>query len=160
MPIFTSKDKNKNRSVNFTFIVGLPHYCRGDSVNVTIDLQTGMLVTRPRAFYKRPEISLPLSRITEAVHISESEIVEKNKSVVGRAAIGSLFGPTAAIIGGLSAVNGKTEVETKEYIVIKYTNAANDAPIVLRVVGASIGWRQFLQELQPDQGEPADSITL
>lgn len=159
MPIFTSKDKNKNRSVNFAFEAGLPHYCKGDPINVTIDRGAGMLTIKARV-YKRPEISLPLSRITEVTCISEEEIIEKNKSVIGRAAIGSLFGPTAAIIGGLSAVNAKTEKETTYFIVIKYTNAADDAPIVLKVVGASIGWRQFLQELQPDQGEPSDSITL
>ena len=33
MPIFTSKDKDKNRSVNFMAVDGLPEYQLGDAIN-------------------------------------------------------------------------------------------------------------------------------
>ena len=159
MPIFASKTKSGARSVNFTYAAGLPSYQPGDAVNATIDTAQGSLVIKARVF-KRPEISLALDRITEVTRITEDEIIEKNKSVLGRAAIGALFGPTAAIIGGLSGVGTTKKTKSRDFVIIKYTATAEDAPIVLEIVGASIGWDKFVKELRPAQAPQEGKITL
>ena len=154
MGIFSSKSKAGYRSVNFTFSAGLPEYQPGDAINATINTDENMLIIKARVF-KRPEITLSLGRITEVSCITETEIIEKNKSVVGRAAIGALFGPAAAVIGGMSGIGTKKDCNNRHYLIIKYTNAADDSPIVLEIVGASIGWDKFLKELDPRAKAPA-----
>ena len=53
MPIFTSKDKDKNRSVNFMAVDGLPEYQLGDAINATIVKNENVLRIKARVF-KRP----------------------------------------------------------------------------------------------------------
>lgn len=82
MPIFTSKDKDKNRSVNFMAVDGLPEYQLGDAINATIVKNENVLRIKARVF-KRPIINLPINKILSAVFASETEILEKDKSVIG-----------------------------------------------------------------------------
>ena len=104
MPIFTSKDKDKNRSVNFMAVDGLPEYQLGDAINATIVKNENVLRIKARVF-KRPIINLPINKILSAVFASETEILEKDKSVIGRAAVGTLLlGPLGTIVGGMSGI--------------------------------------------------------
>ena len=66
MPIFTSKDKDKNRSVNFMAVDGLPEYQLGDAINATIVKNENVLRIKARVF-KRPIINLPINKILSAV---------------------------------------------------------------------------------------------
>lgn len=151
MPIFKSKDKEGNSSVNFSFIDGLPGYNAGDAINATINMITGELVIKARAF-KRPEVHLPLNRILAAEHTSDVELKEKEKSVIARAAVGSLLlGPLGAVVGGMSGVGNKKEKIHKDFIFITYTNSnGEEKTIIFEIVGASIGWTKFLNALCPN----------
>lgn len=73
-------------------------------------------------FYKSPigqstTIALRYDQITETSFYSEREILEKSKSVIGRAAIGSLFGPLGSIIGGISGT-GKKQIKKPAIIIL------------------------------------------
>lgn len=162
MGLFSRKSKEKYRSVRFAYSAGLPGYVEGEVVSATINTDAGMLVIKPLVCKNHPEINLPLSRITEVTEITEEEIKEKNKSVLGRAAVGALLGPAGAIVGGLSGVGSKKKTENKYFVVIKYTDAVDDTPIVLEVVGASLGSGKFVQELSPKTKSetPSGPITL
>lgn len=67
--------------------------------------------------------TIPLSRIKEAVVFTQRDIENKDKSVVGRAIIGTaLLGPLGAVVGGISGVGKKEKKITIEYLAIHYTN--------------------------------------
>lgn len=66
------------------------------------------------------EVNLPISKI-QAVEIgTETEILEKSKSVIGRGAVGALFGPVGAIIGAVSGTGTKKKEKKKNLLVISY----------------------------------------
>ncbi len=65
---------------------------------------------------------LSLNQITNVFYGTETEIIEKNKSVLGRAAIGSLFNPLGAVIGAVSGVGTKKKKVNHTYLIINYTS--------------------------------------
>lgn len=79
------------------------------------------------------EIKMPLgkdkttllySQITDVEYGSVTEIVKKNKSVLGRAVAGGLLlGGLGAVIGAVSGTGKKEKKETHLYFIISYTSA-------------------------------------
>lgn len=141
---------------------GLPGYQQGDAINATINKASGILTIRARAF-KRPEIQLPLDRITYAESKTETELQERDKSVIGRAAVGALFlGPLGAMIGGMSGIGSKQKKSVKQFLIIAYSSTSGEEKaIALEIVGASIGWEKFLKEINPKTAIQSDnSIVL
>ena len=160
MSIFSTKDKSGNRSVNFSAVDGLPGYQQGDAVNATIDKKAGMLIIRARVF-QRPEVRLPLDRITYAESKTETEIRERDKSVIGRAAVGSLLGPLGAIVGGMSGIGTKKTKSVRQFLIIAYMSTdGEEKAIALEIVGASIGWHEFLKEINPKFATAPESSVL
>lgn len=72
-------------------------------------------------------ISLNYSQITDIYYGIEDEIVEKNKSVIGRAVVGGLlFGGVGAIVGAASGT-GKKEKKVRRFLfVISYTSSTGE----------------------------------
>lgn len=71
-------------------------------------------------------ITLRYNQITGTDIYSEEEILEKSKSVVGRAVAGSLlFGPLGAIIGGMSGTGTTSQKRTDFYYTITFTKSNN-----------------------------------
>lgn len=73
---------------------------------------------------KHEPISLQYSQITDVFHGLQTEIVEKDRSVIGRAVAGGLlFGGIGAVVGGMSGVGRKKEAQvSKLVLVISYTS--------------------------------------
>jgi hypothetical protein len=71
---------------------------------------------------------LKLSQIRAAVNKSEQEIVEKGKSVVGRALIGTLLVPgLGTIVGGMSGIGTKQKKgKDNNYLIINYEDAQGE----------------------------------
>ena len=66
-------------------------------------------------------VNLGIEKIKRVEIISEKEILEKSKSVGGRAIAGGLLlGPLGAIVGGMSGVGNKQNTKIKQYIVFNY----------------------------------------
>ena len=151
MPLFTSKNKSGNRSVNFSMYDGIPSIRQGTAINVTLDDAANVLSVKERLGKKGPT-TLRLSQICGIDILTEEEIVEQSKSVVGRAAVGGLLlGPLGALVGGMSGVGSKRKTESKSYVVINYhpSSAPNDTAVVsFEVVGASIGYRKFVNDIR------------
>ncbi|CEN87332.1 hypothetical protein [Paraclostridium sordellii] len=153
MGIFTKKNKNGDRSVNLTFIDGIPGYVKGTAIALSIELDTNYLTIRPRVHKHLPEVSIDMDRLVGVTVASEKEILEKekDKSVIGRAAIGGvLLGPLGAIVGGMSGIGTKTKSKTKSknYIIINYKSLDNELKILsFEIVGASLHWTSFVEEL-------------
>lgn len=70
---------------------------------------------------KQP-ITLDYRKITDVYYGFETEIKEKNKSVIGRAAAGGfIFGPVGAVVGAISGTGKKEETEIRRVFVISYS---------------------------------------
>lgn len=78
----------------------------------------------------RPIIGISLKDISNVAIISDKEIIEKDKSVIGRGIVGNvLFGGTGLILGGLSGLQKKQVVQNVDYLIINYKDNGEDKVI-------------------------------
>ena len=71
---------------------------------------------------QKRKLLLDYEQITDVFYGVRTALVDKPKSVIGRAAIGGiLFGSTGAVVGAASAM--KPEKKTKIYFIISYTSS-------------------------------------
>ena len=59
-----------------------------------------------------------LENVLDITVSTEKEIIEMNKSVVGRGAVGMIFGPVGAILGGMSGIGTKKVVKKKDTLFV------------------------------------------
>ena len=61
------------------------------------------------------------SQIINIVKTSSAELVQANKSVLGRAVVGALImGPLGAVVGGMSGISAKEKLQIRQYLVINF----------------------------------------
>lgn len=78
----------------------------------------------------RPIVGISLKDISNVAIISDKEIIEKDKSVIGRGIVGSvLFGGAGLILGGLSGLNKKQVIQNVDYLIINYKENGEDKVI-------------------------------
>ena len=81
-------------------------------------------LTMSAAGSKLSPIELKYSKITDVYYGVETSLVEKNRSVIGRAAIGGLlFGGAGAVVGAVSGSGTKQKKEHKFIFIISYKSA-------------------------------------
>lgn len=98
-------------------------YKDGDMVDVAL-YDDYLIIKSP---ILKQEIRLNYNQITDVFYGLETEIVEKNKSVIGRAVTGGLlFGGVGAVVGGISGTGTKTKKERHFYFIISYTSSAGE----------------------------------
>lgn len=149
MSIFGKKNKNGNRSVNLSFIDGVPGYSKGTAIELSLNDNEQCLTMIARV-YKKPPVHLKYEQIVAANVVSEKEIIEKSKNTVGRAIAGGvILGPLGAIIGGISGIGNK-QVSNKHYfLVINYKSKDDELKVIsFEIVGASLHWSSFVDELR------------
>lgn len=84
--------------------------------------------------------SVSLSQITNAEVKTESEVIEQNKSVIGRGIVGGLlFGGLGAIIGGMSGTGTVKRYRNHRYFIINYRNFSGDLSVVSFQIPFSMG---------------------
>lgn len=151
MPIFGKKDKQGNLSVNLMSVDGIPQIPQGMAIRLTLDDNNNRLIIELRIGNK-PPVYLDYNQIVNAGLVTDRDVIEKNKSVIGRAAIGGLLiGPLGAIIGGISGTGNKKTTIGKNYIVINYrpSQSPDDIKAIsFEIVGASLHWDSFLKALK------------
>jgi hypothetical protein len=70
---------------------------------------------------KKKTAELSLNKINSVRIFTEKEIVEKDKSIVGRAVIGTLIaGPLGTIVGGMTGIGSKKKKKDFRILVITY----------------------------------------
>ena len=148
MGIFSTKNKNNERSVNFAAGNDFGAITQNTAINATLKEDCIFIVSR---LNKKMSVSLKYEKITNCEYITEQDIKEKSKSVLGRAAIGGLLlGPVGAVVGGMTGLKGtKKKEKTREFIIINYTTGNDETGVIyLEIVGASLNWKTFLTELK------------
>lgn len=144
MAIFGNKTKDGRVVANFS-AAAVPGIEAGWAVEAILDDRE--LVVRPRVT-KEPEVAIAYDRIQLYSLGTEDEIVERRKSVLGRAVAGGLlFGPVGAVVGGLDGTTKKAKKARRTYLSLEVGDFDETCPVVLEVVGATLGLSKFLKEL-------------
>lgn len=119
-------------------------------VEVTIDEENGILEMHS-VLSKKKQATLSFSKITDVRDITDTQIQEVGKSVIGRSLIGGLLaGPLEVLVGGMSGIGAKQKRTVKNFVVIAYTSNEEKHTIFLERVGASTGWQGFVALLSKD----------
>lgn len=115
----------------FKLVSGIPGW--GENVLVIkAELLEDRITFHKSALQNMGSISLMYNQITGTDFFTETEIKTKSTSVIGRSLVGgALFGPAGAVVGGMSAVNDKTEEKNKRYYMISYTNSQNEPATII-----------------------------
>ena len=130
MPLFGKKDKAGNLCFNLAVADGIPTFVAGDSIRVTFFDQEKKIEFKSRVFKNKEPIYVRYSQLICWNTLTEKEIIEKQKSVLGRAAIGGLFlGSLGSIIGGASGIGTKKEVNNTRYVIINYKSSQDPEEI-------------------------------
>ena len=80
----------------------------------------------------RDILNISLKDIVNVAIISDKELIEKDKSVIGRGLVGGvLFGGVGLLLGGLSGVGSKSVMQNVDYLVINYKDNDEDKVINL-----------------------------
>ena len=122
MGLFTSK-KGDIIGEHFQITEDLGKLRKGDMVKVELyddHLELSTLLT------KQP-ITLDYSQITDVFYGSQTELVEKSKSPIGRAVVGGLLtGGVGAVVGAVSGIGKKEKKVKKVMFIISYTSSAGE----------------------------------
>ena len=74
--------------------------------------------------FKRRKLLLNYDQITDVFYGGKTELIQKPKSVIGRAVVGGvIFGGVGAIVGAASGTGTKTGKKTHLYFIISYTSS-------------------------------------
>lgn len=157
MSIFGSKNKNGDTAINLKYLAGVRGYEPGSAISLSIDKKNNCLTITSRAF-KQPQVHLNFDQILTYDITNDKTILEKTKSVIGRAIVGgAIVGGAGAIVGGISGLgSSKKEVKTKSFLFVNFIpkalkniNYSKDETetIVFEIVGATFHLSKFMQDL-------------
>lgn len=120
---FFKSTKGSIISDYFKLTDDLGGYKNGDMVDVAL-YDDHLIIKSP---ILKQEIKLNYDQVTDVFYGLETEIIEKNKSVIGRAVAGGLlFGGVGAVVGGISGTGTKTKKERHFYFIISYTSSTGE----------------------------------
>ncbi len=132
----------KGNTMNMIHHEGLPGYTDKTAITMKLDEENCCLIFRARAL-KKPEIKLPLNKITKAGNVNVTEIEQQSK--IGRAFVGGLlFGGAGAIVGAMSA-GEKQKIQT--LYIINYLSDGKEKAIVLQGNGSNLNCFKFQNKL-------------
>ena len=94
----------------------------------------------------KKDAHLSISQVKEVFYGTETEIIEKNKSVVGRAVIGSIISPVGAVVGAISGVGTKKKKVSHTYFIIKFISSEGMEDYV-KFEDTNLSGRKFAKKL-------------
>lgn len=132
MGIFSLKSKTGDAAINLPHHSGVPWFTDNWAAELILHDDERRLEIRPIIKTKTlvDSVYLPYDKIVGVIQTSEKEIVEKSKSVLGRAVLGGvLLGPLGAVVGSVSGTGKKVKTTTSLFVVINYKPSLNDDEI-------------------------------
>lgn len=135
--------KKEVTKVNLIHVDGLMGY--GSAVVIlNLDDDNKCITINPKV-YKVPPVHLRYEQIINIGSITEEEIIEKNKSTVGRALAGGLLlGPLGAIVGGMSGIGTNKSNKTTYYMVINYKSLEEETKALSFKIMDFTAWADFI----------------
>lgn len=139
---------NKDLSLIVDHVEGIKVFDPEERINIIWKKEKRSLTFKSLIDKNKVEAELDLGKVEYIELTTEQEILEKDKSVIGRAVVGTvLAGPLGAIVGGMSGI-GKKKKKGKErkIAIIGY----DEREIILISNGFSIGIETFFKMLKDD----------
>ena len=138
---------SKKNQITFAMEDGLDNIKKGSVVTLTL-LDDGLTIKQNLT---KNVSHLKYGQITNIGTVKEEEIIEKNKSVIGRAVVGDLLlGPLGAVVGGMSGIGTKQKKKSRLYFIINYDDDDDDDDgrvLSFLVTGNTMGLPKFKKEL-------------
>lgn len=117
---FLKKTQGSIISDYFKILDSLGKNSSGDMVDIA--LYNDHLIIK--GGINKQEITLNYNQITDVFYGYKTEMVEQNKSVIGRAVAGGLlFGGVGAVVGAVSGTGSKEKAERGLYFIISYKSS-------------------------------------
>lgn len=110
----------------------------------------------------RKDARLSLSQITNVFYGTETEIVEKDKSVVGRALAGTILTgglPVGTLVGAISGVGTKKKKKNHTYLIIEFTSS-DGLNNYIKFEDTFLDGRQFAKKLKELTIPPTSKHTV
>lgn len=152
MSLFGKKEKTGNVSCAFTHIDGINGLPKGSKIKATMDDENKRLEIKALSINSE-SIFIRYSQLCGVSMLTEKEIQEANKSVLGRAAVGGvLLGPLGAIVGGMSGVGTKQKSETHYYVVLNYkpSSSPENIEVISFEPEALTSWSKFFKRVKEE----------
>lgn len=122
--------KNKVHAQLF-HLEGLPNVKEGEKISLELNPKDNKLYMGKVLILNKKEDAtvLDMDKVEYVESTTVAEIKEKNKSVIGRAVVGSLLGPVGAVIGGISGVGSKKKENNRNILIIGYKSNGKERQI-------------------------------
>jgi hypothetical protein len=104
--------------LSMTHIAGIPNLQEGITAHVGTKTDHLLINSTHR---------LSLEQVKRVQHLTELQLVEKQRSVIKRAVVGGLLlGPLAAVVGGISGIGSKQTQEIQNFLSIDFTDKTGE----------------------------------
>lgn len=132
--------KEKKIGVVIKHVDGLNVFETNEDLQVYILPKTNEITFKSVTNKKKPVIHLSLDKLKYADKATDKEIQEKDKSVMGRAAVGTLLlGPLGTVLGGMSGIGSKKKIKDRIIVTIGYESEEQEKEILLIESSYSLG---------------------
>lgn len=129
---------NNDFSISVTYLEGLPNLIPKTFCGVFMNNATADILHIQPLSNASQLINLPVDKIVNIGIVSEAEIIQRNKNVIGRSVAGGLlFGSVGAIVGGLSGTQTAKEIVPHHFLIINYMNKDGTVQVLSFEVNAS-----------------------
>lgn len=116
---FFKKKKGSVISEHFKLLENVAMFSKGYMYEVAL-YDTYLEITS----LQKKTVTLNYNQITDVFYGGKTELIQKPKSVIGRAVVGGvIFGGVGAIVGAASGTGTKTGKKTHLYFIISYTSS-------------------------------------
>jgi hypothetical protein len=109
---------------------------------------------------KTHKFEIQLEKLRAAVVKSEQELIEKGKSVVGRAVLGTLLVPgLGKIVGGMTGIGSKKKKgKTHHYLIINYLDSKGDLSAVTFQDDFTLIIKKFCNDLNKSISQASNGV--
>lgn len=120
---FLRSKKGSIISDYFKLLVDIGNYQAGNMYDLAL-FEEHLEISSP---ILKNKVSLNYSQITDVFYGHSGALIDKQKSVIGRAMVGGLlFGNAGAIVGGMTGMGTKKVRDSRLYLIISYISSENE----------------------------------